>query len=203
MKSFLPFVNVKTVEEYFALPKEKREKYGFYLKPFSLPWEFCANYPEEKGWDFFYREIKKKYPIQYFFRESIPDQWRLLIGYRLKDVKYWFHNLIQNPNKRLRAELPRCKWVDRTWLIEALNLAIIKDFANEIRINTHIDWDSNETHQEVRDWVFETEKFVDNLPSLREKVYESSNIHEASENLDKKIEETLIQLIKYRAYFWT
>ncbi len=63
-------IKVNSVEEFFSLNIKNREFFGFYLKPEALPWEQMIE-TEENGWDFFYKEIKKQYPIQYFLREWI------------------------------------------------------------------------------------------------------------------------------------
>jgi hypothetical protein len=60
------YVDVKSVDEYFSLPVEVREWYGFYKKPYALAWDFMD---DTGGWIAFYREIRKHYPLQWFFRE--------------------------------------------------------------------------------------------------------------------------------------
>ena len=61
----IPNVDVTSVSEYFALPKNKRTWLGLYKLPTSLPVEFFSNQP---GWNTFYREIKKQFPLQWVFR---------------------------------------------------------------------------------------------------------------------------------------
>lgn len=59
-------INVRSVSEYFSLPKNKREFFGAYILPSSLPCEMFSG--EKEGWDSFYKKIKTEYPFQWFFR---------------------------------------------------------------------------------------------------------------------------------------
>lgn len=60
-----PNLDVVSVSEYFSIPKGERTWFGLYQLPATLPIE---SFNGELGWNFFYNEIKKEFPIQWFFR---------------------------------------------------------------------------------------------------------------------------------------
>jgi hypothetical protein len=61
-------IHVSSVHGYFALPKKEREFCGLYKMPVSLTW---AIYDNNNGWDAFFKQIAKKYPLQHFFRVQL------------------------------------------------------------------------------------------------------------------------------------
>ena len=222
----LPYVDVSSVEEYFSLPKNKREKCGLYLRPFALPWEIFKDTPKEEGWDFFYSKIKKEYPMQWFFREWLfgLDNPCISVFYKYvlwpyKEFRYaairWFNPL----HPRWRKSLLRHQYKDIQELVVDSNFALIRDFYWEEVVDGFVDWEADDKHKEFYEqlvanvhWIEET------LPRLDEKYYthltNASNIegdfytkYRNSIAVEKEIEdrktEILTWFIKNRGFFWT
>ena len=222
----VPFVNVNA-EEYFSLPKTQREHNGFYRVPFALPSELFD--PTAKGWDYFYTEIRKQYPIQYFFRQWLFSTdnplycfLKLYILWPLRDFKYatkrWFSPLYP----RWRASLPRHEYSDISELVVTSNFALIQDFYWEEMVDGFIDWEGDDSHKEfhkqIKSYIHWIEK---ELPDLEETY--SKELKKASsftgeyaeydvkykevicleKEKEDKTTEILTWFITNRGFFWT
>lgn len=204
----LPYSKASTAEEYFSLSKREREKYGLYLTPFALPWGGDEN---DNGWNAFDKRIRAEYPVQFFFRKTVASFLRR-IKYRYFETPYYnIRTWLDNPNKRIRACVPRHKWIDRCGLVWDLGEAIILDFKIESD-KSCVDWSSDEL-KEVKQWVdFAHDKIIKTIPSLelkKDSIYasETENKYEQIELIEKEIrqlkENILLKLVKYREYLWT
>lgn len=130
-----------TVEGYInSVPDSERHKWGFwYVAPSSLTWG------EWKKWNQF---IKKKYPIQYFFREVIWDWVSDEIYSLSRDIyhlkclffrRYHILKLRDNP-----------EWLDTSSKVElALEKLLIDFIEKEKPFETH-DWDETERLREAK-----------------------------------------------------
>lgn len=191
-------MNIKTSKEWFNLPQEKREKWGFwYLVPFGLEMKFGDGGEMLCEWDSFYREIKKRYPIQYFLREFVWQGLRGLYKWHIKEYFYKTLYIFKPLHKDIRSKIPRTEWRDITSLIEDVNFQFIISFAKEAR-ESSIDWNYNKEHKEFYSWLIKTEDFLLNeLPKTEEL------IPGQEDKVEKEKEKILINLIKYRHFFWT
>jgi hypothetical protein len=212
-KQFLPYVNVSSAEDYFKLDRSKREKHGFYLLPFSLPWSMDE---DDDGWNAFDKEIKKLYPIQFFFRNTLYrffSRKKHQIEYDLiYPIRTWF----KNPNKRILKCIPRHRWVDRSSLVWDINAAIVLDFHEEMT-KSCVDWDHSKEVREVRDWIiFAKDVILNEIPKMEHdidcthKIWNSKNGAACYEKVVaieagiEKLKTALIRdLAKYRDYLWT
>jgi len=121
-------VKVHSVDEYFALPKKDRVKWGFwYLKPFSLPCDMFDS--TVVGWQEFDNRIKKEFPIQYMIREFFSDIdakiWR--IKYKLDN--WWIRNF-DPQHQELRDAVPK-NWADLDTCIENFLYACIISYVEK------------------------------------------------------------------------
>lgn len=222
----LPYVDVSSVEEYFSLPKTKREKFGLYLRPFALPWEIFKSSSQEKGWDFFYSEIKKQYPLQWFFRHWLFDFDNpcISIFYKYvfwpwKDFKYAVKRWFNPCHPRWRKSLLRHQYKDIQELVVVSNFALIRDFYWEEVVEGFVDWQADVQHREFYDQLVANVRWIeDTFPKLDEKYYQflseasktEGDYHTKYKNsnaIEKEIEdhktEILTWFIKNRHFFWT
>lgn len=106
-------------------------------KPYALPWG---------QWREWKKDMKNRYPIRYFFRETIVDFWTYNIVKPLRDVKWWFlHRL--HPSYRyhvIRTSLEPGYYDPDTRIINAM-FDLLVEFIDETK-NT-IDWDADERHK--------------------------------------------------------
>lgn len=215
MKKIFPNVNTTTVKDYFKLPKNKREKFGFYLRPHAL----IYNRGLESEWDIFENKIREQYPVQGFIREQLLDLdksplWSV-IRPRFYDIKAFYYTMKRylGPNylPRFRKSVSPRQYKDICDIIVDGNLALISDFwHNEVRRGI-INWDSDEEHRQFFKWLesaifwieaeriillHELETFIKNGSPY----YFQDRITEEIKSKDTKV---LTEMIKYRDFFWT
>lgn len=227
----VPYVKVSSAEEYFALPTSEREYYGLYKKPFSLPLEWIS--PSEKGWNYFDSEIKKQYPIQYFFREFLPSSdnpvvfcYKKWLVWPLRDFKWAFKLFFKPCFPRWRKVLPRYKYSDMTHVVVEANFAMLLDFYYEEAVDGIVNWEGDEIHKtffdklkEYVNWIENERKEKDNQLSESltaasiNKVYTAENkldynkTYEEYNNLEQQIKDKETEILKWiidnRDFFWT
>lgn len=229
LKNLFPYVKVYGVDEYFALPKEKREKWGIYLKPTTLlvedlfgdTWDDLKNAPKLKGWKMFSKQIRKEYPVQGFIREwlfSISNPIYALfviIKRRISDVYYNVKRFFKPCCPRFRKAFPRWKYIDICDATIDVNLAFILDFWYEEVVNTnHIDWWNNDVQNDFYNWLKNTVNYIEverkNILRELENAHHIKSCDKYNEHLNKfesmlneKDENTIIEFIKRRKFFWT
>lgn len=221
-----PYVEVSTATEYFLLPKNKREKFGIYLLPSSLPSELF--HPETDGWRNFNKVIRKEYPIQGWFREwflsiDSPIYWIIYKTSRL--IKDYYRNIkrfFKPSHPRFRKAYPRHKWHDLTEAIVDINFALILDFWHEEIGADIVNWDATVNHSKFYNWIKDAVYWIERArpEALKQLDNELTIAHNNKNNLlsyeqrygkhnrlEKYIDETdneiLKKMIDYRGFFWT
>lgn len=116
------YVQVSSVEEYFALPRNRRTKWGFwYLYPMSLPMGdfFDMGKVRTGQWEEWHNKIAKEFPVQYFCRKKFEDAYRYLFGNFgiIKELKYKISCFFFPEHQELRKAIPR-EWQDLDSIIE-------------------------------------------------------------------------------------
>lgn len=218
-------LHVKSVNDYFNLPKKEREEYGFYKVPFSLPWSI---YEDTDGWGAFYERLATEYPIQFFFRvwlfsfsNPVYAFVKQYICWPLDNLKSNLRNLQTPCHPRWRKTLPRHKYCDIVNLIVDSNFNLLLDFYYEEVLNGCVDWDADEVHRvfhsrlvESVTWIEQTQKELiaksddalsratndKDVKSYEEKYKEYNELEKQIE--DKKTD-ILTWMIKNREFFWT
>ena len=221
-------VNVKNIDEYFSMPKDKRSRWGIYFLPLSLP--FDPTDKEGIGFSEFNRRIKKEYPIQWFFRDYLfsVDNPVALFFYRIKwkvsDWRYNIKHLLKPCHPRMRKVYPRHEWRDLAYVIPEINIAMLLDFwYQEVKLDI-VDWQADEKGREFYKWLSESVKWIEEeRPKIQneieaeqdricfEKGYKKDlpfeEKYKLSNDLEKKLQdgenEIVYQMMKYRDYFWT
>jgi len=231
IRDAFPHVKTHDVDEYFAMPKSERQKWGIYLKPLALPCEMFERDENKKGWDYFDKKIREEYPIQGWFREwflSIdnPVYWFINRNWRtMRDIKYNIKHFISPCHPRFRKAYPRHKWQDLSHAMVDINFAIIQDFYYEEIKRDIVNWESTEDHKAFREWIEKAIYWIEKARPQAEKDIqeEYTKISEEKRNrnkdltyddiygkinaIEKQIDETdtiiLKEMIEKRGFFWT
>lgn len=186
-------IEVKTLQEYFDMDKSKREFFGFYLTPKSLPCDFFNE--DIEGWNSFYSKIRKQYPIQWFIRILISSKLHniksnfLNLGYKIK-------NFIKPCYPRWRKTLRRNSYVEADYLIVQSNFNIILDFYYEEVVNGYFDWASDLFTKKFHDELVKNVKWIEGDRN-------SSDYFEKVKTITDKETEILKWMIDNRGFFWS
>ena len=216
-----PYVKVKSATEYFNLPKEKREKFGFYLKPFSLPSKLFSK--SDDGWEVFEERIRREYPVQGWIREwflSLDNPVYSFFGHlksNLRKARLSVKHTFCPAHPRFRKEYPRHIWRDLSEAMVDINLALILDFWYEEIIDGHVDWTY---HPEFYEWIKGAVHYIEVVrPDIEDQISKAfkdvktfadmtynekykkiDNLEAELYRLDTKI---IKEMIENRVYFWT
>ena len=229
------YVDVNTAKEYFALPFSKRTRetwWGdYYLLPHALKMndgELDGDPPLCSEWDTFYKQIKKDFPVQSFFRVTVDDWFDTIkrrVERRYYDTRDWLF-----PRQRwLLKGLPN-HWQDKRSLsVDALFKMIVHFVEVEDALNV-IDWDSDSEHLTFKQGLVECYRWIKfGRPELlkqidielmenvewRRLLYKTighniegyNAVYGPYDQLEKQLDDTdtemCIWIIRNRAYLWT
>jgi hypothetical protein len=175
-----------------------------------------------ESWDAWGKKVKKEHPIQYFIRENIEDiEDDITRSY--SRIRYYLRTLLFPEHKRIRDSIP-VRGCDVASIIENMNFAAILQFKEEAD-KSQVDWAANENHKEFKDWLDRAvvwinegkanlEKELDrsyptvSLMNTGETTLEEYNdmykdVHRLEDLIKQTDENILVQMMKYREYFWT
>jgi len=175
-----------------------------------------------KGWRSWKSKVKAQYPIQYFIRESF-DSAKYFITHRFTTIKYYVITFLFPENQTIRKTIPK-RGHDLASLIPLMNFAAITQFKEEAD-KSCVDWDAHEEHREFKQWLDASALWIqegkDRLEKELSAAYpeidveqlfsgEAINYEETYREVNRiealiaqTEEDILLQMIKYRAYFWT
>jgi hypothetical protein len=184
-----------------------------YKTPFSAT-------PE--GWQEWDKQTSKKYPVIYRIREFIEDAEYDLIR-KYSDIKYTIRTFLFPENKIIRESIP-IRNHDIASIIPQMNFAAILQFKEEAD-KSMVDWDGDETQKEFKRWLDSAAIWVkEGRPNLQKALQDAypnvsladmqtmsgeqvKGLYFEVERLESLIAKTdeniLIEMIKYRNYFWT
>ncbi|MFN5249945.1 MAG: hypothetical protein ACK5DE_02780 [Bacteroidota bacterium] len=186
---------------------------------YSVP--YSATMEEWAAWR---DNVKKSYPIQYAIRDTIETLEHRLY-YRYTGLRYWIKTFFRAENETIRKAVPT-RYTDTTSLIIDVNFAIIKQFKKEAD-ESYVDWDGHESHAEFKKWLDLAYTWITegrpNLEKERDRAYPKrrslaeifksdskedyhslyGEVHRLEALIAQTDENILIQMIKYREYFWT
>lgn len=144
---------VSDLETYLQLPKKDTLLWGlFYVRPKYLSFNSVEDIFKDGVFATpFDKHFKKNYPIQFLFRETIPDLWgdfcRPVI--RVKDkIDEWLFPR----QKWLLKKIPN-HWVDKDYLIMELIFESIIHYVEEEKCFEVIEWNSDEEHKLVKEKI--------------------------------------------------
>jgi hypothetical protein len=185
---------------------------------YSVP--FAASMEE---WDEWRVNVKKAHPIQYAIRDAIEDiEYKLYRKWR--SLRYKVKTFFVPENAMIRKAVPK-RYADTTSIILDVNFATILQFKKEAD-ESMVDWQAHEEHAEFKAWLNTACVWINegraNLEKEKDKAYPSRNIsvllkpstieeyqdmYKEVNRLEALIDQTdeniLIQMIKFRSYFWT
>jgi hypothetical protein len=95
----------------------------------------------------------------------LPYSWR---------ETWWKVKAIFSPeHKKLRKALPRT-WADTTELIRILNFAMLTEFYEDEFLDGWVDWDSDESHKQFKDWLTASYIYIKlERPELEKRYWEA------------------------------
>jgi hypothetical protein len=185
---------------------------------YSVP--FAASMEE---WDEWRVNVMKEHPIQYAIRDAIEDiEYKLYRKWR--SLRYKVKTFFVPENAMIRKAVPK-RYADTTSIILDVNFATILQFKKEAD-ESMVDWQAHEEHAEFKAWLNTACVWINegraNLEKEKDKAYPSRNIsvllkpstieeyqdmYKEVNRLEALIDQTdeniLIQMIKFRNYFWT
>ncbi len=199
-----------------------------YKKPGALPSRMFPNSPDEYTWEDWEEETQKAYPIQWFFRESIPDWWRGIYN-RLRNM-YWaiahrtthrYHVLnISNPGGGITYNVG---WIDTDTQLLAVCGKLITNFMENEKPFGHIDtseepwagyarewaalyvWWTVERPLSIREYDAAMDRWHDKRmaegPEAAKLLFDKLNATELA--IDERDTEMMTRLIKTRKTMWT
>jgi hypothetical protein len=228
--TFLKYVKVSSVDEYFALPRSARELYGLYRKPFALPMDRASFLAEDgskqKGWNTWGKEIKRIYPVQWFLREwcfswdnPVYSFFKgLYFDYREK--KSAVKRFINPYYPRFRESMPRHQYTDVSEALRKVNFALLLDFWYDEIVDGCVDWNNTPNHKNFFKALKNAVKYIEkDRPKLQARADSELTIatkkkkgsfqerygkHDAIEKkIADKDTELLIWAMREREMFWT
>lgn len=204
--------DVHTAEAYFNLPKKERMNGIWYKTPMGMS---VASFEDMMGgnseFDKLDRGLKKEFPIQAFFRITIPDLWtdflHLIKWMKIKD--WWYINVecrIFPRHKELRNSIPK-HWEDLVTIVPNFLFECIVDYVEREKAFEVIDWEeSSEEHAQIKIDIQEIYNYVKNeRPQLEKWWIETDD--EKREQMEKELTEKdnkyLHRIIELRYSLWT
>lgn len=168
-----------------------------YLYPLALSWE---------DWDLFRAKIKKKYPAQYFFRETLPIN---LARFKYK-IKYYFERVkhrARHPRKEMRDQVFVPCWQDLDIMFESFACEMVKEFVEKEDAFNNLSGCESKFKKELNKYYkyvkYERQKLIEEMRGLDEKEIETISLGNFKTKLIKKDDALLLWLVKNRKYFWT
>ena len=166
--NLLPYANVQSVDAYFALPKNERERFGLYLRPLSLPIDgFLSSNPDTKDWAFWKKQIKKHYPIQGYVREVLLSYGNPVYAFfsikkmQLGYLKRKINRLIKPLHPRIHKAYRRHEVKDVSSALIDVNFALILDFWYEEVTNGIVSWTHDKDHRDFHNQLKKTVKYIE------------------------------------------
>lgn len=189
----------------------------WYKKPHSLEWN---PHDDTVGWCAWKKQIKKNYPIQYFFREDVRLYFSIMWR-RIKDFKYKIKCWFFPKHPELRKAIPNT-WADITSLVVDLNFAMILSFKKEAD-ESLVNWDGTPEHRKFKNWLDSAAHWIAEgrpnceaqkdacypphplPPEMKGWTYDQlySNVNQMEKLINETDSNILKQMIDYREYMWT
>jgi len=191
---------------------ESKPKFGFwYQHPNSLSLD---------GWETWNIETAKKYPVQYFIRETCSS---LRYGFNrtISDAMYFIKYIFKPCHADIRKAITR-QWNDVCSLVVDVNFAMIVSFKKEAD-KSYVDWSGTENHQQFKAWLDASYKWITvDKPKLEKEMdaaypphplpaemknLEYGELYGKVNEIEKIIDDTdtkiLKEMVDYRTYMWT
>jgi hypothetical protein len=225
-------VKVRTVEQYFALPKEQRQtKWGWYLQPTALECflPYTAGDSILSSWELWSKRIRQEYPIQGWVREWLLSYDNPLYAHiaftkmRCEEFYYNAKRFFCPAYKRFAKAYKRWVYRDIDTILLETSFALILDFYDETISSdaVFVNW----TASEHKDFYIALQQAVQYINVDRKSINkeiddiytETMSNKLTQEELSKKYDhvrdrevkiqqrdtETLVWFVTNRSQFWT
>lgn len=189
--------NVSTLEEYLNISEFRRQRRvawwptPWYIEPFAMSWDPRS---KESEWSKIHNYFKRRYPVQFFFREVLTREFTLLFDYKLKDIKWKLKHRISHPRKELRKAIFPPIYQDLDTVIVNFHLQVIIDYVEREKCFEMFDW-TGELYSKLKPELQEVYDYATRGRALLEK-----DIEAAYDQLHKQEENTPYDQIRARSY---
>lgn len=181
-----------------ALPIEYENKW---IKLYRKPWALSLD-----DWEIFDAEVKKKHPIQYFFRETVPITFGR-IGVSILNFKWAIRNYFINPRKEMRAAVFPARYQDLPEIIFEFHCQVIKEFVEREK---YFDIFCTEHNTKRSSFEKNLNKYYCYINETRPKLLVEMDCalkpklrNKFSNNIKKLDNQMMLWVIKHQEYFWT
>lgn len=176
-------------------------------------------YPWALEWDEWEKEdafMKANYPVQFFFRETVPIFFGR-IHYKLKDIKYDIKGKIRNPRKEMREKVFPYRWSDLTHSIVVFHMEALIEFVDREKCFESTDYTWSEDHKEFAKGLKECYHYAksgrkeleDKLDQAYKRVPDDGEynviykeVHEIEAQIEEYDTKVCEWVIKNRCHFW-
>jgi len=161
-----PLRSVQTANEYFNLhPSDREVRHWLWHKKYLMPYalkmndgELTNDLPMFSEWRKFKSIIKKKYPIQSFFRETVYDflhfEW-----YKIRE-RYWSVKRYIFPRHRWLTKQIPTDWQDkRTLIVDILYMMVVHYIEGEKALE-NVALDDTEEHIKFQQGLIDCYKWI-------------------------------------------
>jgi hypothetical protein len=99
-------------QKIFKFPNPKQLGMSKHCNAMAMDWDDEEEDDHgEKTWAYYYNYLKKTYPVKFFFASTLPEfiyhTWLKLIGWKLREFKYWFLSFIIRRDHMLDLRQPK------------------------------------------------------------------------------------------------
>jgi len=214
---------VHTVDEYKAMPRQSRELVVWYwpsplyIKPYAL----TAGNDFIGEWTKFDAYIKKEYPVQYFFRETVVGFFQD-IETSCRRIKWKIYPYIKIPRKEMRDKVFTRECRDLDSIIVEFCLQCVIEYVDREKCFEDIVYDSTEELKTFaaqlkechayatkgrKEILNEIEKAWDAVPLVmndisQNKMEKYAKVTELETKLEEADTQVLEWVIKNRTQFW-
>ena len=128
-------------------------------KPCALPSRDFPNREGEYTWEDYYEQTKAKYPMRYWWQETMPDFFRAVyrkVTNPFSKAYYWLRTHTVHRYHMLNLKCPtygfhyEWGWFDRSELLFIAPFQILKSFVEDELPHAYVDWESDEPHSSAR-----------------------------------------------------
>lgn len=217
-------VMVHTVDEYKAMPRQSRELVVWYwpsplyIKPYAL----SAGDDLVSEWTKFDEYVKKEYPVQYFFRETVVGFfWDIETSCRR--IKWKITPYIQRERKKMRDKVFTRQYRDLDSIIVEFCMQCVIEYVDREKCFENIRYDSTEERKTFaaqlkechvyatkgrQEILKEIEKAWEDVPLMMSDIAQNKmEKYNKVTELETKLEEADTQVcewvVKNRRHLWT
>lgn len=165
------------IDSYLKLPKKDRLLWGvFYVYPKYLRFESVEDfYKDGKFENAFDKHFRKKYPVQFFIRDTVPDFLRT-ICYPICLWSEKIKNFVFPRQRWLYRKIPN-HWIPSTNVIMISIFESMVHYVENENWFKHVDWEFDEEHRETKKKIDQIYRWSKIRMRLDRKLNKEFSIH--------------------------